>query len=186
VERNEDRDRYQTVYAREAGAIAAPTAGLHFTPDLLDKVRRKATLTEITLHVGYGTFEPVRAEEVDQHSVSSETFEISEEAANLINTAKQRGGRVVAVGTTTVRTLESSTDPHGRIVAQQGAATLTIIPGFSFQIVDSLLTNFHLPRSSLLLLVSAFAGKDLILAAYKHAVDERYRFYSYGDCMLIL
>ena len=186
IEQNEDRDRYQTVYAREAGAIAAPTAGLHFTPEALDAVRRKAMLAEITLHVGYGTFEPVRADQVDQHSVSSERFEISEEAAKLINSAKQRGGRIIAVGTTTVRALESSTDARGQIVAQHGQATLTITPGFSFRIVDSLLTNFHLPRSSLLLLVSAFAGKDLMLAAYKHAVDQRYRFYSYGDCMLIL
>ena len=189
IEQNEDRDRYQTVYAREAGAIAAPTAGLHFTPDALEEVRRKAALAEITLHVGYGTFEPVRAEQVDQHAVNSERFEIGEDAANLINSAKQRGGRIIAVGTTTVRALESSRDAHGQVVAQAAEATLTIVPGtpgFHFRIVDSLLTNFHLPRSSLLLLVSAFAGKDLILAAYKHAVDERYRFYSYGDCMLIL
>jgi S-adenosylmethionine:tRNA ribosyltransferase-isomerase len=186
IEKTEDRDRYQTVYAREGGAIAAPTAGLHFTPEALEEVRRKATVAEITLHVGYGTFEPVRAEQVDQHSVSSERFEISEEAADLINGAKQRGGRIIAVGTTTVRALESSTDARGQIVAQHAEATLTITPGFSFRIVDSLLTNFHLPRSSLLLLISAFAGKDLILAAYKHAVDQRYRFYSYGDCMLIL
>lgn len=186
VNKNEDRDRYQTVYAREAGAIAAPTAGLHFTPETLAEVRNKAALAEITLHVGYGTFEPVRAEQVDQHSVSSERYEISEDVAVLINSAKQRGRRIIAVGTTTVRALESSTDAHGQIVAQHAEAKLTITPGFRFRIVDSLLTNFHLPRSSLLLLVSAFAGKDLILAAYKHAVDQRYRFYSYGDCMLIL
>jgi S-adenosylmethionine:tRNA ribosyltransferase-isomerase len=183
---NNDRERYQTVYARSAGAIAAPTAGLHFTSEVLAELRRKAHVAEITLHVGYGTFEPVRVEEVSDHAVSSESYEVSHEAANTINRAKAGGGRVIAVGTTTVRTLESSTNSSGQLSGQHGESKLTIKPGYKFQMVDALLTNFHLPRSSLLLLVSAFAGRDFTLAAYKHAVDQGYRFYSYGDCMLIL
>lgn len=181
-----DRDRYQTIYASEPGAIAAPTAGLHFTPRVLADIRRKATIAEITLHVGYGTFEPVRAENIEQHSVSSERYEISSETARIINAAKKRGGRIFAVGTTTVRALESSMDELGQVVAQLGESSLTITPGYKFRLIDALLTNFHLPRSSLLLLVSAFAGKDVLLDAYKYAVHRRYRFYSYGDCMLIL
>jgi S-adenosylmethionine:tRNA ribosyltransferase-isomerase len=181
-----DRERYQTVYAQMSGAIAAPTAGLHFTTEVLDQLRTKANVAEITLHVGYGTFEPVRVEEVREHTVSAETYDINHEVASAINLARARGGRVVAVGTTTVRTLESSVDDSGQLSAQHGESKLTITPGHSFRVVDGLLTNFHLPRSSLLLLVSAFAGRELTLAAYKHAVDQRYRFYSYGDCMLIL
>jgi S-adenosylmethionine:tRNA ribosyltransferase-isomerase len=182
-----DRERYQTVYARTAGAIAAPTAGLHFTAEFLDQLRAKAYVTEVTLHVGYGTFEPVRVEEVGQHAVSSERYEIRTDAANSINETKARGGRVIAVGTTTVRTLESSaTNDSGQLLPQQGESKLTITPGYEFRVVGSLLTNFHLPRSSLLLLVSAFAGREFTLAAYKYAVDQGYRFYSYGDCMLIL
>src|SRR5262245_32248554 len=181
-----DRERYQTVYARTAGAIAAPTAGLHFTPAVLAQLRTKANVEEITLHVGYGTFEPVRVERVSQHVVSSERYEIRPEDANAINESNARGGRVIAVGTTTVRTLESAANDSGQLLAQQSESNLTITPGFKFRVVDALLTNFHLPRSSLLLLVSAFAGRELTLAAYKHAVDQSYRFYSYGDCMLIL
>ena len=181
-----DRDRYQTIYAREPGAIAAPTAGLHFTPAVLADIRRKATIAEITLHVGYGTFEPVRAENIEQHFVSPERYEINSETARTINAAKKRGGRIFAVGTTTVRALESSSDEFGKVVEQVGESRLTITPGYKFRLIDALLTNFHLPRSSLLLLVTAFAGKDLVLDAYKQAVDLRYRFYSYGDCMLIL
>lgn len=183
---DEDRERYQTVYAREPGAIAAPTAGLHFTTGVLANIRRSCTVAEITLHVGYGTFEPVRVDEIEQHLVSREHFEIDSEAARVINLARQRGGRIIAIGTTTVRALESASDDRGEVMAQVGESALTIIPGHRFQAVDVLLTNFHLPRSSLLLLVSAFAGKDLVLGTYKHAVDQRYRFYSYGDCMLIL
>jgi S-adenosylmethionine:tRNA ribosyltransferase-isomerase len=183
---NNDRERYQTVYARSSGAIAAPTAGLHFTPEVVAELRSKAHVAEITLHVGYGTFEPVRVAEVSDHAVSSESYEVSREAANTINDAKGGGGKVIAVGTTTVRTLESSTNSSGQLWPQQSESKLTITPGYKFQIVDALLTNFHLPRSSLLLLVSAFAGRDFTLAAYKHAVDQGYRFYSYGDCMLIL
>ena len=182
----EDRERYQTVYSKQHGAIAAPTAGLHFTPDLLEEVAKVAALVEITLHVGYGTFEPVRVDDVAQHAVSSEHFEISETAAQKINEARANGGRVIVVGTTTMRALESSANEHGEVVAGHGLASLTIKPGYDFRVAGALLTNFHLPRSSLLILVSAFAGRDLILRAYSHAVAQRYRFYSYGDCMLIL
>ncbi|HEX6729121.1 MAG TPA: tRNA preQ1(34) S-adenosylmethionine ribosyltransferase-isomerase QueA [Pyrinomonadaceae bacterium] len=184
--RTDDRERYQTVYAQHAGAIAAPTAGLHFTPRVLSEVREKCRLAEITLHVGYGTFEPVRVDEVEQHSVGNERFEINESTAQLLTAARKNGSRILAVGTTTVRAIESAAGEQGVILAQLGHAELTITPGHTFRAVDALLTNFHLPRSSLLLLVSAFAGKDLVLAAYRHAVQERYRFYSYGDCMLIL
>ena len=180
---NLDRERYQTVYSKQRGAIAAPTAGLHFTPGLLAEVARVASLVEITLHVGYGTFEPVRVDDVTQHSVSSERFEISEPAAQTINDAQ---GRVIVVGTTTMRALESCATDDGRVVAGSGIASLTIKPGYRFRIADALLTNFHLPRSSLLILVSAFAGRELVVQAYRHAVAQRYRFYSYGDCMLIL
>ena len=179
---NEDRERYQTVYSKQRGAIAAPTAGLHFTPEVLQEVAKIATVAEVTLHVGYGTFEPVRVDDVDQHSVSSEHYEISEAAAQKINDAQ----RVIVVGTTTMRALESSANERGEVLAGPGVARLTIKPGYRFGVADALLTNFHLPRSSLLILVSAFAGRDLVLRAYRHAVAERYRFYSYGDCMLIL
>jgi S-adenosylmethionine:tRNA ribosyltransferase-isomerase len=181
-----DRERYQTVYAKQRGAIAAPTAGLHFTSAVLDEIQTRATVAEITLHVGYGTFEPVRVDDVDQHSVSAERFEISETAAEKINEARTKGGRVVVVGTTTMRALESSAADDGTVKATTGEAKLTIKPGYRFRIADALLTNFHLPQSSLLILVSAFAGREFILDAYRHAVRERYRFYSYGDCMLIL
>lgn len=182
----EDRERYQTVYSKSRGAIAAPTAGLHFTPAMLTAVAEIASLAEVTLHVGYGTFEPVRVDNVDQHSVSGEHFEISEVAAQTINRARENGGRVIVVGTTTMRALESSATENGRIPAGRGVASLTIKPGYRFRIAGALLTNFHLPRSSLLILVSAFAGRDFALRAYRHAVAQRYRFYSYGDCMLIL
>lgn len=183
---DQDRERYQTIYAKQRGAIAAPTAGLHFTPAVLAEIEARAALAEVTLHVGYGTFEPVRVEDVDQHSVSAEHFEISETAAQKINNARRRGGRVIVVGTTTMRALESSATDEGTIRAGAGEATLTIKPGYPFRIADALLTNFHLPQSSLLILVSAFAGREFVLSAYRHAVRERYRFYSYGDCMLIL
>jgi S-adenosylmethionine:tRNA ribosyltransferase-isomerase len=185
-ESSADRERYQTVYSKSPGAIAAPTAGLHFTDDLLAQVRAKASVAEVTLHVGYGTFEPVRVEDVDQHSVSSERFTIANDAAETINDARSNGGRVIVVGTTTMRALESSATGAGCVEATSGEASLTIKPGYRFRIAGALLTNFHLPRSSLLVLVSAFAGRDLVLEAYRHAVAEGYRFYSYGDCMLIL
>jgi S-adenosylmethionine:tRNA ribosyltransferase-isomerase len=183
---SEDRERYQTVYSKQRGAIAAPTAGLHFTPEVLAEVAKIASLAEVTLHVGYGTFEPVRVDDVSQHSVSSEHYEISESAARKINDARANDGRLMVVGTTTMRALESSANERGEVVAGPGVASLTITPGYRFRVADALLTNFHLPQSSLLILVSAFAGRELILRAYGHAVAEGYRFYSYGDCMLIL
>src|SRR5947209_5422576 len=183
----EDRERYQTVYAASRGAIAAPTAGLHFTPRVLEEVRaRGVRVVELTLHVGYGTFAPVRVEDLAEHRVAPESFEISEEAAGEINRARAGGGRVVAVGTTTVRALESAAAESGFVRAGRGETGLTITPGYEFRAADALLTNFHLPRSSLLVLVGAFAGRDLVLAAYRHAVAARYRFYSYGDCMFIV
>jgi S-adenosylmethionine:tRNA ribosyltransferase-isomerase len=168
-------------------AIAAPTAGLHFTPRVIEGLKaRGVRLVEVTLHVGYGTFAPVRVASLDEHRVAAEYFEISREAAETINCARAGGGRVVAVGTTTVRALESAADEGGRVGESAGETGLTITPGYRFRAVDALLTNFHLPRSSLLVLVGAFAGRDLVLAAYRHAVAARYRFYSYGDCMLII
>jgi S-adenosylmethionine:tRNA ribosyltransferase-isomerase len=182
-----DRERYQTVYARQRGAIAAPTAGLHFTPRVMTELaKRGAQMAEVTLHVGYGTFEPVRVEDLSRHAVAPEWVEITDAAASLLNTTRREGKRVLAVGTTTTRALESSVDEAGAIHAGSRMAQLTITPGYEFRVVDALLTNFHLPRSSLLVLVAAFAGRDLILAAYHHAVREQYRFYSYGDCMLII
>lgn len=182
-----DRERYQTVFARERGAIAAPTAGLHFTPEILEKVRAKgAEIAEVTLHVGYGTFEPVRVDDISRHSVMPEQYEIGDAAADLLNGAKAEGRRTIAIGTTTTRALETVMTKHGRFEAERESANLTIIPGYKFKAVDVLLTNFHLPQSSLLVLVSTFAGHELIMKAYHHAVRERYRFYSYGDCMLII
>lgn len=182
-----DRERYQTVYASERGAIAAPTAGLHFTPELLDEIRNNGVIvTEITLHVGYGTFEPVRTDEVGKHRVATEHYGISEQATNVINEAMDAGRRVVAVGTTTTRALESCFLQNQGLVPGPGIAELTITPGYKFNVIGALLTNFHLPRSSLLILVSTFAGHELIMKAYEHAIAERYRFYSYGDCMLIV
>lgn len=179
----EDRERYQTVFAKERGAIAAPTAGLHFTPKILEQVKeRGAKIAEITLHVGYGTFEPVRVEDLSHHKVAPEFSEISAEAAEIINSASNR---IIAVGTTTTRTLENAAEPSGKVQAGTRYADLTITPGYKFKTVDALLTNFHLPQSSLLILVSTFAGHDLIMNAYRHAVAEKYRFYSYGDCMFI-
>ena len=181
-----DRERYQTIYSKNRGAIAAPTAGLHFTPEVLTEVNKIASLAEITLHVGYGTFEPVRVDNVLEHSVSSEHFEISDATAQRINAARANDGRVIVVGTTTLRALESAATEDGSVKPGSGVATLTIKPGYQFRIADALLTNFHLPRSSLLILVSAYAGREFVLRAYGHAVEARYRFYSYGDCMLIL
>ncbi len=185
AEARADRDRYQTIYAKDRGAIAAPTAGLHFTSEVFEQIRgRGIELAEITLHVGYGTFEPVRVADTAEHRVAAEWFSISEDAARKINEARARGGRVIAVGTTTTRALESATS-NQLVAAQSAFASLTIVPGYQFKTVDALLTNFHLPQSSLLMLVCAFAGREFMLAAYRHAVTERYRFYSYGDCMLI-
>lgn len=183
----DDRDRYQTIFARERGAIAAPTAGLHFTPKMITALKdRGIALAEITLHVGYGTFEPVRTENIEEHRVRPEQFEITTTVAETINAKRAAGGRLFAVGTTTTRALESAADENGIVNATRGEADLTITPGYRFRAVDALLTNFHLPGSSLLFLVSAFAGREFVLAAYHHAVEQRYRFYSYGDCMLII
>jgi S-adenosylmethionine:tRNA ribosyltransferase-isomerase len=183
----EDKERYQTVFARERGAIAAPTAGLHFTPKVVEALRaREARVVEITLHVGYGTFEPVRVEDVAQHHVAPEFFQVDEEAAKVINESREQGGRVIAVGTTTTRALESAVNAEGMIEAGGRETGLTITPGYSFRVVDALLTNFHLPRSSLLLLVSAFAGREFTLNAYRYAVAAGFRFYSYGDCMFVI
>lgn len=182
-----DNERYQTVFARERGAIAAPTAGLHFTPAVISALKAHgAEVVEITLHVGYGTFEPVRVDEIEQHRVAPESFQISEATASVINANRAHGGRIIAVGTTTTRALEAAATAQGVVATGAGAAELTITPGYKFRVTDALLTNFHLPRSSLLLLVSAFAGRDFTLAAYRHAVAERYRFYSYGDCMFVM
>jgi len=184
--RAEDRVRYQTIFAAPRGAIAAPTAGLHFTTHVAEQLRaRGVSIVELTLHVGYGTFAPVRVEDLSEHRVEPERFELGEEAADSINRARGAGGRVVAVGTTSVRALESVADGGGRVRAGGGETGLTITPGREFRATDALITNFHLPRSSLLVLVAAFAGRELVLAAYRHAVRARYRFYSYGDCMLI-
>jgi S-adenosylmethionine:tRNA ribosyltransferase-isomerase len=182
-----DKERYQTMFARERGAIAAPTAGLHFTPAIVKALRaRGVRLAEITLHVGYGTFEPVRVDEIETYNVAAEFFSISESAAKMINDARAEGRRVVAIGTTTTRALESAAGADGVITAGSNATELTIKPGYKFRAVDALLTNFHLPRSSLLILVSAFAGRELVLNAYNDAVKARFRFYSYGDCMFVI
>ena len=182
-----DRERYQTVFARNRGAIAAPTAGLHFTPAILDEIRDTgAAIAEVTLHVGYGTFEPVRVENVDEHRVMPEIYEIDAGAADVLNSAKSERRRIVAVGTTTTRALEHNAATFDGFTTGEHSADLTITPGYRFGAVDVMLTNFHLPQSSLLVLVSTFAGHELIMRAYEHAVAERYRFYSYGDCMLIV
>ncbi len=184
--RNFDLRRYQTVYARKEGAIAAPTAGLHFTPSILKRLRQRGvTICSIELEVGLATFQPVRTERVENHRMLEERYSIGLTAARKINAARSKGRAVVAVGTTVVRALESSVE-NGLLRPGTGSTSLFIYPGFKFQIVDRLLTNFHLPRSTLLMLVAAFAGRDLILRAYADAVKEKYRFYSYGDCMLIL
>jgi S-adenosylmethionine:tRNA ribosyltransferase-isomerase len=177
-DREDDKERYQTVFAREEGSIAAPTAGLHFTPEVLAKLPH----TFVTLHVGVGTFQPVKADKVEDHVMHSERYSLSEESAARIREAK----RVLAVGTTATRVLESIAKKHGRIVADHGATDIFIHPPYQFRAVGALLTNFHLPKSTLLMLVSAFAGKELIFRAYEEAIRERYRFYSYGDCMLIV
>ena len=182
-----DKSRYQTVFAKQRGAIAAPTAGLHFTPEILERIKtRGVEIAEITLHVGYGTFEPVRVSDLSQHRVMPERSEITAETAVILNQAKSENRRIIAVGTTTTRALESSIDADGKVCSGNRLADLTITPDYKFKIVGGLLTNFHLPQSSLLVLVSAFAGYDLTMKAYRHAAGSRYRFYSYGDCMLII
>jgi S-adenosylmethionine:tRNA ribosyltransferase-isomerase len=185
--RPKDRERYQTVYARYPGAIAAPTAGLHFTPELFASLRQHGIETAfLTLHVGAGTFQPVRVEQVESHTMEEEEYEISAAVAERIHTAKKSGRKIVAIGTTTTRALESACDETGVLQPGHRRTALFMYPGFRFQVIDGLLTNFHLPRSTLLMLVSAFAGRELVLSAYAEAVAQQYRFYSYGDAMLIV
>lgn len=182
----EDLDRYQTVYAERAGAVAAPTAGLHFDKPMLEKIQQMGVkIAYVTLHVGIGTFRPVQTETLDEHPMHEERYEISEQAAALINETTQAGGQIIAVGTTSVRTLESVAK-NRTVVAEKGKTRLFIQPGYTFRIVDAIVTNFHLPKSTLLALVGAFAGMDQTMQAYHHAIEQRYRFYSYGDAMLIL
>ena len=183
----EDKNRYQTVYATHTGSAAAPTAGLHFTPELLDEIERKGIdIARITLHVGLGTFRPVKVDEITEHHMHSEFFQIDEEAAMKINRAKDSGKRVICVGTTSCRTIESAADETGHLKACSGWTEIFIYPGYQFKILDCLITNFHLPESTLIMLVSALAGREHVLAAYEEAVKERYRFFSFGDAMLIV
>ena len=185
-EQLEDRERYQTVYARHEGSAAAPTAGLHFTPELLNRIREKGIdVVPVLLHVGLGTFRPVKVENIEEHHMHSEYFEVTEDAAKRINAARERGGRIVAVGTTSVRTLESAAE-NGRLVAKRGETSIFIKPGYQYQMVDALITNFHLPGSTLMMLVSALYDREKIISAYELAVKENYRFFSFGDAMLIL
>ena len=187
ADRGDDRERYQTIFARARGSVAAPTAGLHFTPALARALETQGVeIAEITLHVGYGTFQPVRVERVEDHRVESERYEITGRAAAAINRALDGGRRVIAVGTTTTRALETAAADGGHLTAHTGETDLFILPEFHFRVVGGLLTNFHLPQSSLLMLVAAFAGREKVLAAYREAIGERYRFYSYGDAMLVL
>ena len=182
-----DKERYQTIFARERGSAAAPTAGLHFTDEILGQMRdRGIGTTELTLHVGLGTFQPVRVDRVEEHRIHRESYNISQEAAEKINSALDAGRRIIAVGTTTVRTLEHAASlSRGLVTAGAGEADIFIYPGYEFRVVSGLLTNFHLPQSTLLMLVCAFADREHILAAYRHAVEQKYRFYSYGDCMFV-
>ena len=187
TEELKDKERYQTVYSHELGSAAAPTAGLHFTEELMDKIRAKGVkIAYVTLHVGLGTFRPVKVDDVTKHKMHSEHYEVPEETAELIKKTKQSGKRVIAVGTTSCRTLESVAAEHGEVVPCEGFTEIFIYPGFEFKVLDGLITNFHLPESTLIMLVSAFAGYDNIMNAYKTAVKERYRFFSFGDAMCIL
>jgi S-adenosylmethionine:tRNA ribosyltransferase-isomerase len=183
-----DRETYQTIYAKVRGAVAAPTAGFHFTEGVIVALRQRQIETcEITLHVGLGTFQPVRVSRVEDHKMEAERYEIAEPAAVALNGALEQGRRIIAVGTTSLRTLEHvGRERGGRIEPGRGETSLFIYPGFKFRVIQGLLTNFHLPKSTLLMLVCAWAGRDLILHAYQHAVRERYRFYSYGDCLLVI
>ena len=181
-----DKNRYQTVYAKYDGSAAAPTAGLHFTKELLEKIKEKGVeIASVTLHVGLGTFRPVKVEHIEEHHMHSEFYRIEPEEAEKINRAKESGHRIIAVGTTSCRTLESAADENGHLEAKSGWTEIFIYPGYQFKCIDALITNFHLPQSTLVMLVSALAGKDHVLAAYKEAVKERYRFFSFGDAMFI-
>ncbi len=183
----QDKERYQTVYSKTDGSAAAPTAGLHFTPELLEELTKKGVIiVDVLLHVGLGTFRPVKEDDVTKHHMHSEYFEISEEACNTINKAKKEGRRVIAVGTTSVRTLESAVNEKGEVVAQKGNTDIFLYPPYKFKVVDGLITNFHLPKSTLIMLVACLVGQDKILDIYKTAVEERYRFFSFGDACLFL
>lgn len=187
TEKLEDQERYQTVYSQELGSAAAPTAGLHFTEELMDRIKAKGVnIGYVTLHVGLGTFRPVKVDDVTKHKMHSEHYEIPQETAELINDTKAKGGRVIAVGTTSCRTLESVATQYGKIKACDGWTEIFIYPGYEFKVLDGLITNFHLPESTLIMLVSAFAGFDNVMNAYKTAVEEKYRFFSFGDAMAIL
>ena len=182
----EDKNRYQTVYAAHAGSAAAPTAGLHFTPELLDEIEKKGIdIAKVTLHVGLGTFRPVKVEDVMEHHMHSEFYQVTKEAAEKINKAKQGGGRVICVGTTSCRTIESAADENGHLSEKSGWTEIFIYPGYHFKVLDCLITNFHLPESTLVMLVSALAGREHVLAAYEKAVEEKYRFFSFGDAMFL-
>jgi len=182
----EDRSRYQTVFAREKGAVAAPTAGLHFTAEMLERLRALGVeIRPLTLHVGLGTFLPVRVDDIAQHKMHTELYHVPQETADAVNQAQQEGRRVFALGTTSARTLETAAGEDGKLEAGWGESDIFIYPGYRFKLVDGLITNFHLPKSTLLMLVSAFAGREFVLSAYRRAVEERFRFFSYGDCMLI-
>ncbi|AQM60913.1 tRNA preQ1(34) S-adenosylmethionine ribosyltransferase-isomerase QueA [Clostridium baratii] len=185
-ERLEDSERYQTVYSKEKGSAAAPTAGLHFTEELLEQIKAKGVnIAYVTLHVGLGTFRPVKAETIDEHVMHSEFYQVSEETARIVNETKDRGGKIISVGTTSTRTIETIGDENGRIKECSGWTNIFIYPGYKFKVVDRLITNFHLPESTLIMLVSTLAGKDHVLNAYNEAVKERYRFFSFGDAMFI-
>ena len=182
----QDKNRYQTVYAKYEGSAAAPTAGLHFTEKLLTEIRSMGVKTAfVTLHVGLGTIRPVKAENLADHHMHSEHYEITQETADIINRTKEDGGRIICVGTTSCRTIESAADVNGKVQAGCGDTDIFIYPGYQFKVLDCLLTNFHLPESTLVMLVSALAGRENVLAAYREAVEERYRFFSFGDCMFI-
>lgn len=185
-EKLKDQDRYQTVYAKNLGSAAAPTAGLHFTSELLEKAEKKGVkIVKITLHVGLGTFRPVQVDNIKDHKMHTEAYEITKEAAEILNHTRKQGKRIFAVGTTSVRTLESNLKNHSEFTPEKAETDIFIYPGYKFKAVDGIITNFHLPKSTLIMLVSAFAGKKLIMEAYKHAVEEKYRFFSFGDAMLI-
>ena len=183
----EDKEMYQTVYAKFDGSAAAPTAGLHFTKELLNKIEEKGIkISSITLHVGLGTFRPVKVDDVNNHHMHTEWYEVNAEAAEIINETKRNGGRVICVGTTSCRTIESVADDNGYMKAKTGETDIFIYPGYKFKVMDGLITNFHLPESTLVMLVSAFAGKENVLSAYETAVKEKYRFFSFGDAMILI
>ena len=186
TERLDDRERYQTVYSKEQGSAAAPTAGLHFTKELLEEVKKKGVnIAYVTLHVGLGTFRPVKVDDVNEHVMHSEFYHLEEEDAKIINDTKKRGNKIISVGTTSTRTLETIGDENGFVKAQSGWTNIFIYPGYEFKVVDKLITNFHLPESTLIMLVSALSGKEKVMNAYNEAVKERYRFFSFGDSMII-